>query len=119
MAASSGEFRLPSFSLNVKMLFRADVMFDVTCNWIFSSDSCVTFKDDLRFEVKAATRLFVTNSDRSELRRGLRIMDSVMFEKFVFVNVLFAFPSVSIVDGPGRRVKLISDRTKWKQKRKN
>lgn len=110
---------MPSFSFSVKskMLFRADVMFDVTCSWIFSSDSCVMFKDDLKFEIKAATRLFVTNSDRSELWRGL-IMDSVMLEEFVLVKVLFA-SSVSMVDGPGRRVKLISDSTKWKQKRKN
>jgi len=102
---------MPSFSLIVKskMLFSTDVMFDVTCSWIFSSDFCVMFKDDLRFEVKAATRLFVTNSDKSELWRGLRIMDSVMLEEFVLVDVSFAFSSVSMVDGPGRRVKLISD----------
>lgn len=112
---------MPSFSFNVKskMLFKADVIFDVTCSWIFSNDSCVMFKDDLRFDAKAATRLFVTNSDRSELWRGLRIMGSVIFEEFVFVDVSFAFSSVSMVDGPGRRVKLISDSTKWKQKRKN
>lgn len=110
---------MPSFSLKSKTLFSADVMFDVTCSWIFSSDSCVMFKDDLRFEVKAATRLFVTNSERSKLWRGLKIVvGSVMLEKFALVNVSFALSSVSVI-GPGRRTKLISDRTKWKQKRKN
>lgn len=111
MVASSEVLR-PSLSLNVKskMLLRANVIFDVTCSWILSNESCVTFKDDLRFEVKAAVKLFVTKSDRSELWSDLRIANSIdVMLKFVFVNVSFAFSSVC---GPGRRVKLISDSTK-------
>lgn len=96
---------MPSLSVESKMLFRADVMFDVTCSWIFSSDFCVTFKDDLRLEVKAALKLFLIRSDSSELWSDLRI--AAVFDEFVS----FAF-SISCVDGPGRRVKLISDNTK-------
>lgn len=98
------------------MLLRADVMFDVTCSWIFSSDSCVMFKDDLRFAVKAAAKLFVTNSDKSEVCSDLRSAVSVIavtLAKFVLVgNVSFTVSASCEVDGPGRKVKLIVDSTK-------
>lgn len=88
-------------------------MFDVTCSWIFSSDSCVTFRDDLKFEVKAAAKLFVINAERSVPWNSLRIAGSVVtFEEFVLVNVSFVLSAVCEADGPGRRVKLISDSTK-------
>jgi len=73
------------------------------------------FKDDLRFEVKAAAKLFVTSSDKSEFCSDLNSMVFVAFTlaKFVFVdNVSFTFSINSEVDGPGRKIKLIADSTK-------
>jgi len=122
IAVSYGVFKMPSLSFKIKnkIFFRADVIFEITCIWSFSRDSCVIFEDDLKFEAKIVVKLFVIIFDRSELWSDLRIKISnvVTLEEFL-VNVSFSFSTVCGAERPGRQVKLISDSTKWKQKRKN